>query len=150
MHAWRAALLKAFGAKMGRDCHVYAKAKIWAPWNLVIADEGAVGDDATLYSMATITIGKRAVISQGVHLCTGTHDYTDPAFRLFAKPIEVGEDAWVCAEAFVGPGVKIGDGAVIGARSVVLRDMPAWTVCSGHPCSPRKPRIINGGGDATR
>ena len=80
------------------------------------------------------------MVSQGVHLCTGSHDYESENFQLFARPISIGADAWVCSEAFVGPGVSIAAGAVIGARSVVTRDQAAWMVCAGNPCRPIKPR----------
>lgn len=141
-HAWRAFLLRCFGARLGRGCHIYPRAIIWAPWNLECGDEVGVADGVTLYTQAKITLGRRAVISQGSHLCTGTHDYESPRFELVAYPITVGPLAWVCAEAFVGPGVVIGEGAVIGARSVVLKDLPPWQVCAGHPCVPRKPRTL--------
>jgi putative colanic acid biosynthesis acetyltransferase WcaF len=142
LHTWRAFLLRCFGAKVGKGVHVYAGAKIWAPWNLDLAESSSIADGATCYSMAKITLGKRVIISQGSHLCTGTHDYTSPAFQLYALPITVGEDAWVCAECFVGPGVSIGAGAVIAARSVVTKDMPEWMVCAGSPCKPLKPRVV--------
>ncbi len=140
IHAWRRFVLRVFGAKIGRSVHVYPSAKIWAPWNLVLHDECGVGDRTILYSQGIITIGARAVISQGVHLCTGTHDYRKRGFPLYTKPIEIGAEAWLAAECMVLPGVTIAEGAVIGARSVVTRDMPAWTVCAGHPCTPVKPR----------
>lgn len=139
-HAWRSTLLRCFGAQVGRNCHIYPAAKIWAPWNLLCGNEAGIADGAILYNQAKIQLGDRVVISQGAHLCTGTHRYTSPNFELVAQPIVVGANAWLCAEAFVHPGVKIGDGAVIGARAVVTKDMPAWTVCAGHPCIPIKPR----------
>ena len=139
-HAWRAFLLRVFGAKLGARCHIYPRAIIWAPWNIICGDESAVGDGAILYSQAIITIGKRVVISQGSHVCTGTHDYESRSFPLIAKPIAICDHAWIAAEAFIHPGVTIAEGAVIGARSVVTKDMPAWTVCAGHPCEPIKPR----------
>lgn len=142
MHGWRAWLLRRFGARIGRACHVYPRARIWAPWNLVMHERASMADDVICYSMATIELGRKCVVSQGSHLCAGTHDYQDPNFQLIAEPIFIGESAWICAEAFVGPGVRIGDGAVIGARSVVTRDMPAWTVCAGNPCRPLKPRVV--------
>jgi len=142
MHAWRSAILRIFGAKIGKHVHVYPKVKIWAPWNLVIEDYVGVGSETNLYSMATIHLKERCIISQGAHLCAGTHDYEDPEFPLYALPITVGVKAWVCTEAFVGPGVTIGDGAVIGARAVATKDMPEWTVCAGNPCKPLKPRVI--------
>lgn len=140
LHEWRSMLLRAFGAKVGRGVHVYPGAKIWAPWNVEIGDESGVGDGATLYSQAKNTLGRRVVISQGTQLCTGTHDYTQRGFPLVAEPISVGDHAWVAAEAFVHPGVTIGEGAVVGARSVVTKDLPPWMVCSGFPCKPLKER----------
>jgi len=141
-HSWRSFLLRCFGAKVGKGVHVYPGVKIWAPWNLVLQDECGVGSGATLYSQGKITIGRRAVISQGVNLCAGTHDYTRAGSPLVTKPINVGDNVWIAAEAFVHPGVTIGNGCVIGARSVVVKDMPEWTVCSGHPCVPLKPRVM--------
>lgn len=142
LHAWRSMVLRAFGARIGKGCHIYPKAVIWAPWNLEIGDETGVADGAILYSQALIRLGRRVVISQGAHLCTGTHDYEDPGFPLYAKPITVGDHAWVAAESFVHPGITIGEGAVIGARSVVTKDAPPWMVSAGHPCHPIKPRTL--------
>ncbi len=139
-HAWRSFLLRCFGAKVGRGVHVYPGVKIWAPWNLDLGDECGVADGAILYSLARISLGYRTVISQGTHLCAGTHDYTRPGSPLVAYPIQIGDLAWVAAEAFVHPGVTVGEGCVVGARSVVTRDMPAWMVCAGHPCKPLKER----------
>lgn len=139
-HAWRAFVLRIFGAKLGRGCHIYSRAIIWAPWNLEASDECGVADGAILYNQARITLGRRVVVSQGSHLCTGTHDYENSNFPLIAKPIAVGDQVWIAAECFVHPGVSIGEGAVIGARSVVTKDMPPWMVCVGNPCQPIKPR----------
>jgi putative colanic acid biosynthesis acetyltransferase WcaF len=141
-HAWRALVLRIFGAKLGRNCHIYSGAKIWAPWNLEAGDECGVADGAIIYNQAPIRLGRRVVISQGSHLCTGTHDYEDPDFPLVAKPITVGDQAWIAAECFVHPGVTIGEGAVIGARSVITKDVPPWMVCAGNPCAPIKPRVM--------
>lgn len=143
LHVWRSWLLRCFGASLGRGCHVYPSARIWAPWNLRMHDFSGLGDGAFCYCIAPVEIGARSVISQGAVLCTGTHDYSDSSFQLQARPIVIGSHAWVAAEAFVCPGVTIGDGAVIGARSVVTKDMPAWTVCMGHPCRPVKPRSLS-------
>ena len=140
LHGWRAFLLRLFGATVGRGVHVYPKAEIWAPWNLVLHDECGIADGAILYSQALIELGHRAVVSQGAHLCTGTHDFEVAGHLLVAKPIRIGEYAWVAAEAFIHPGVTIGAGCVIGARSVATKNMPAWTVCAGHPCKVLKPR----------
>ncbi|WP_439882590.1 WcaF family extracellular polysaccharide biosynthesis acetyltransferase [Pontibacter sp. MBLB2868] len=140
-HAWRTFLLRAFGAKVGRGVHIYPRAKIWAPWNLILRDECGVANSAILYSQDIIEIGRRAVISQGAHLCAGTHDYTKSGFPLITMPIRIGDNAWIAAESFIHPGVTIGEGCVIGARSVVTKDMPEWMVCAGHPCKPIKKRF---------
>lgn len=142
MHAWRAFILRCFGAKVGRSVHVYPGAKIWAPWNLELGDEAAVANGVILYTQGKITIGKKAVISQGAHLCAGTHDYNLPGFPLYTIPIIINEFAWVAAEVFIHPGVTIGKGCVVGARSVVTKDMPDWMVCAGHPCKPIKERNL--------
>lgn len=142
LHRWRAFLLQLFGAKVGRGAHVYPKVRVWAPWNLEVGEESGVADDVILYTMAPILIGRRVVISQGAHLCAGTHDFEDPRFPLTAHPIQVSDRVWIAAEAFIHPGVTIGEGAVIGARSVVTKPMPEWTVCAGHPCVPLKPRVM--------
>lgn len=141
-HAWRSFLLRCFGAKVGKNVHVYPAVKIWAPWNLELKDECGIGNGAILYSQGKITIGKRAVISHGANLCTGTHDYTRWGAPLVTKAIFIGNYVWVAAEAFVHPGITIADGCVIGARSVVVNDMPEWMVCAGHPCKPLKPRVM--------
>jgi putative colanic acid biosynthesis acetyltransferase WcaF len=139
-HGWRRMLLRLFGAQVGRGVHVYPGAKAWAPWNVTLEEECGIADQVILYSQGKIAVGRRAVISQGAHLCAGTHDYTQPGFPLVTAPITIGAEAWLAAECFVMPGITIGEGAVIGARSVVTKDMPAWTVCAGHPCKPIKSR----------
>ena len=140
LHSWRSFLLRCFGAKVGKGVHVYPGVKVWAPWNLDLADECGIANGVILYSQGKISVGKRAIISQGSHLCAGTHDYTKEGHPLVTKPIRVGDYAWVTAEVFIHAGVSIGEGCVVGARSVVTRNMPAWMVCSGHPCQPVKER----------
>ena len=130
---WRRALLRLFGAKVGSHVNIYPSALIYYPWNLNIGDWSAIGEWALIYNLGTITIGQRTTISQRAHLCAGTHDYRDPAMRLLKPPIHIADDAWICADAFVGPGVTIGEGAVVGARAVAVKDVPAWTVVVGNP-----------------
>ncbi len=129
----RRALLRLFGARVGRGVHLYPTVRIVIPWTLSLGDRVAVGDRAILYGLGPITVGPDATISQGAHLCAGSHDFRDPAMALLKPPIDIGAGAWICAEAFVGPGVTVGEMAVVGARAVVVRDVPASTVVAGNP-----------------
>ena len=142
LHKWRSFLLRLFGAKVGKGVHVYPGVKIWAPWNLVLDDECGIANGAILYSQGKISIGKRSVISQGAHICADTHDHTKPGFPLVTMPIIIEGQCWVAAEAFIHPGVTVGEGTVIGARAVVTKSMPSWMICAGHPCKPVKERIV--------
>jgi putative colanic acid biosynthesis acetyltransferase WcaF len=134
LHALRSALLRLFGAHIEAGVHVYPGARIWAPWNLSMAAGASIGERAIIYNLARVEIGTRAVISQGAHLCAGTHDYNRPDHQLIARPIRIGSHAWICTEAFVGPGVTIPPGTVLGARGVLMRspDEP-WAVYAGNP-----------------
>ncbi len=140
LHGWRRFLLKVWGAKVGKGAHIYPGVVIWAPWNVSFGDNCGVADGVRLYSQGAISIGHKSVISQGAHLCAGTHDYQKSGFPLITKPIGIGDHAWVAAEAFIHPGVSVGVGCVIGARSVVTKDQPEWMVCAGFPCVPLHPR----------
>jgi putative colanic acid biosynthesis acetyltransferase WcaF len=138
--SWRNGLLRLFGAKVGERVRVYQTAKIMMPWNLTLADRVTIGDGAVLYALGTISIGAGATISQGAHLCAGTHDYCRSDFALRKLPIAIGEGVWVCAEAFVGPGVQLGAYAIAGARSVVMRDVESWAIVKGNPATFYKQR----------
>ena len=130
---WRRLLLRVFGANVGADVHVFPSVGITMPWNLDLGAQCAVGDRAILYALGPITIGPRATVSQGAHLCAGTHDWRDPTMPLIKLPIEIGMDAWVCADAFIGPDVTIGDGAVVGARAVVTKNVAPGLIVAGNP-----------------
>ncbi|MBM9594021.1 LbetaH domain-containing protein [Roseitranquillus sediminis] len=132
-HGWRRALLRAFGAQVGARAAIYPGARIYAPWRLEIAEGATVGDGATLYSVDTIRLGPRAIVSQGAHLCTASHDLRSPGFELISAPIVLEADSWVAAEAFVGPGVTFGEGSVAGARAVVIRTVPSRAIVAGNP-----------------
>jgi putative colanic acid biosynthesis acetyltransferase WcaF len=144
LHGWRRLLLRSFGARIDRTANVYPSARIWSPVNLTLEAYACLGPRVNCYSMAPITLGRYALASQGAHLCAGTHDFEDPYFQLVAKPIVIGERAWVAAEAFVGPGVTLGEGAVLGARGVAGKDLDPWTVYAGNPAVAVKPRRLRG------
>jgi putative colanic acid biosynthesis acetyltransferase WcaF len=137
---WRRALLRLFGARIGREVHIYPSVRIAIPWNLAIGDQSAVGDRAILYALGPITLGKRVTVSQGAHLCAGTHDYRDPAMPLRKPPIVIGREAWICADAFVGPGVHIGVRAIVGARCVVMKNVAPDAIMIGNPARLLRPR----------
>lgn len=142
MNGWRTGVLRLFGAKIGKGCTVKATVKVWAPWNLTMGDYSALADNVNVYSMAMVTIGDKVVVSQGTHLCAGTHDYQSKNFQLYAKPITISDQVWLCTESFVGPGVTVHEGAVLGARGVATKNLDPWTVYAGNPCQAIKPRVI--------
>lgn len=133
MHAWRVLLLRLFGAEVHPSAHVYGSARIWFPRNLRMDAHACLGPRVNCYCMAQISLGRNSIVSQGSHLCAGMHDIEDPDFQLQARPIEIGVDAWVAAEAFIGPGVKVGDRSVIGARAVLFKDAESGGVYAGNP-----------------
>ena len=141
-HAFRARLLRLFGADIPEPAKVviFATARVFFPWKLRLEARSMVGRQVNIYNLAPIVLRRGANLAQGVHLCAGTHDYARWSMPLDARPIEIGVNAWLAAEVFVGPGVSIGELAVIGARSVVMKDQPARMVCAGNPCRPLKPR----------
>lgn len=141
-HPWRIMLLRLFGAKISWKAYIYSNVDIWAPWNLSIDKYGTLARGVTCYNIAPINIRARAVVSQGVYLCTGTHNYRDKAFPLIAKPINIGARAWICAKAFVGPGVTIGNGAILAASGVAFHDLDPWTIYIGNPATPKSSRPI--------
>jgi putative colanic acid biosynthesis acetyltransferase WcaF len=147
-YSWRAWLLRLFGACIASPAYIRATVTIAIPGNLTIGAHTAIGDHAILYCLGPITLGERVTVSQYAHLCAGTHDYTRPDMPLLRPPILIEDDVWVAAEAFIGPGVRIGQGAVVGARSCVFRDLPPWMVCVGNPARPVKKRVYQALGPA--
>lgn len=136
----RRGILRGFGAKVGLNVNIYPTALIYYPWNLEIGDNASIGEWALVYNLGHVTIRDRATISQRVHLCAGSHDYRRTTMPLLKLPIDIGADAWICADSFVGPNVTVGNGCVIGARSVVVGDVPSWSVAVGNPAKVLKSR----------
>lgn len=125
---------------MGPGCHFYPGSKVWAPWNLICADQVTAADGAEIYNPAPVTFGSHAILSQNAYVCGATHDYNDDAFPLIAYAMNFGAYAWVCARASVGPGVNMGEGAVLGLGSIASRDLDPWTVYAGVPAVKVKDR----------
>jgi putative colanic acid biosynthesis acetyltransferase WcaF len=142
LHGWRCLWLRLFGARLGRRVAVYPSARVWAPWNLEMAEGSGIADGVDCYNVDRIVFEEGAIVSQYTFLCTASHDITDPGRRLVTAPIRLGRSSWVCAGAFVHPGVTIGEGAVVAARSVVVKDVAAWTVVGGNPAKFLKPRVL--------
>lgn len=133
MYRWRAWLLRCFGAKVHPTARIRPTATVEVPWNLTVGADSSVGDGAILYCLGTVRIGDRVMISQYAHLCAGTHDHTRPDMPLIKATIAVEDDAWIAADAFVGPDVTVGRGALLGARASAFKDVPAWKIYAGNP-----------------
>ncbi len=138
----RNVLLRLFGAKIPLGSLVYSSCRIWGPWNLVVGRNSCIGPNTQIYNRAKVEIGDNAVVSQGSYLCTASHDITDPRHSVVMRPITVCDRAWVAADAFIGMGVTVGEGAVVGARAAVFKDVEPWMVVGGNPAKFIKKRII--------
>lgn len=141
MFGWRRWLLKLFGANIGQGVLVRPSVKTTYPWKVTIGDFAWIGDDVILYSLGEIEVGDNAVVSQRSYVCAAGHDYTKPDFPIFEKKVVIGAQAWLATDVFVAPGVTIGEGAVVGARSSVFQDLPPMMVCVGSPAKPIKTRL---------
>jgi len=139
---WRLFLLRCFGARIGSGCVVHATAEVWAPWNLEMRSFVCVGPHVICYNPDRIMLGTKVTVSQYSHLCTASHDITQLDKPLLTKPITVQDLAWLCADVFVGPGVTVGQGAVVGARAAVFKDVEPWTVVGGNPAKFIKKREL--------
>jgi putative colanic acid biosynthesis acetyltransferase WcaF len=148
-YAWRRALLKLFGAKMGTAAAVRPNTRITHPWLFEMGDWSALGDRVTVYNLGPIHIGNHTLISQDAYLCAGSHDYRQPTLPLIKPPITIGHGVWICAGAFLCPETTIGDNTVIGARAVVTTDIPPNVLAAGNPCRIIKQREMPSPPDAS-
>lgn len=139
---WKVLLLRLFGAKISYKANVYSSSKIFMPWNLIMEDYSCLGPGVICYNAAPIIINEHATVSQRTYLCTASHNISSSRHEQTEKPIIIESRAWVAAEAFIGPGVTIGKGAVVGARAAVFKDVEPWTVVGGNPAQYIKKRII--------
>ncbi len=131
---WRVLLLKIFGCQLDWSARIYPTSKIWSPKNIRLGSNVTIAPRVRIYNQGFIEIGDGSLISQDSTLCASTHDYKKTGFSLLLKPITIGKNVWVCSEAFVGPGVHLGDGVVLGARAVAKKNLDAWSVYDGNPC----------------
>ncbi len=136
MYRFRAWLLRCCGADVHPTARIRGSVVIEVPWNLTVGPDVIVGDQVILYCLAPITLKARSMVSQYAHLCAGSHDHTRPDMPLTTSPIVIEEDVWIATDAFVGPGVTVGRGTVLGGRASAFRDLPPWKICVGNPAKP--------------
>lgn len=141
LYGWRRFLLRLFGCSVGKGVLIRPTTDITYPWKVSIGDYSWIGHDVTLYSLGEIHVGANVVVSQGSYLCAAAHDMTSPTFDIYDKSIFVEDEAWIAADVFVSPGVRIGHGAVVGARSTVIHDLPPMMVSFGNPAKTVRPRL---------
>ncbi|MBA3272312.1 MAG: putative colanic acid biosynthesis acetyltransferase [Chthoniobacterales bacterium] len=139
-NAWRLFWLRAFGATIHGTPFVHQRARVEIPWNLTLHDRSCLGDRANAYTLGPIEIGRGATVAQEVYLSSGSHDFSSPEIPLVTGKITVGEDVFIGARAFVMPGVTIGARSVVGACSVVTKDVPEGVFAAGNPCKVLRPR----------
>jgi putative colanic acid biosynthesis acetyltransferase WcaF len=132
-HRWRGFVLRMFGARVDPTARIHASVSVWLPANLSIGANALIGPGARLYNQGKISIAERAVISQGAYLCASTHDVNDPDFQLLLRPIVIGRQCWVAADAFVGPGVTMHEHAVLAARGALFTDAAKDGIYRGNP-----------------
>lgn len=140
LYGWRRLLLNLWGAKIAKGARVYGSARIWYPANLEMGKGAVLGWQVHCYSMDKIVLEDFAEVAQFVHLVTGTHDTESETFQLYTKPIRICSHAWLASGCFVGPGVTVHEGAVLGARGVAFKDLDAWTIYAGNPAKPVRKR----------
>ena len=139
---WKRFLLRLFGAHIASTANIRSSTKVYYPANLWMDEYSCLDEDVNCYNVAPIRIGAQSTVSQGAFLCTASHDISHPNNPLVTAPIVIESQAWVAADAFVGMGVKIGEGAVVGARAAVFKDIEPWTVVGGNPAKFVKNREI--------
>ena len=140
---WRRWLLRCFGARLTAHTYIRRSARIFHPWKFSAGEYCTLADGVVVYNLGLVTLGSHTVISQDAYLCAGTHDYTKPDLPLQLTPITVGSGVWICAGAFIGPSVTVGDNSVVAARAVVTKDVPPGMMVGGNPARVIKPRPMD-------
>ena len=141
--SWRVALLRLFGAHIGKGVIIKPHVRVKFPWKLSIGDYSWIGEQAWIDNLAPVSIGSHTCISQGVYLCTGSHDWSLSTFDLITKPITIADQAWLGAFSRVAPGVLVEQGAVLALGSVATQALQEWMIYSGQPAMAIKPRKQN-------
>lgn len=142
MRKYRVALVRIFGGKIDWSSSLSASVTILDPWNLTMGAQSSLGDLCYVSCRNKVVIGSKSCIGRGVHLLTGSHNIYSPYFEMITSPIEIGDCVWIATHSTIFKGVKISDGAVISAESLVIKDVDPWTVVGGNPAKFIKKRII--------
>lgn len=137
---WRVRILRLFGAQIGQGVVIKPKVAIKFPWKLSIGDWSWIGEDVWIDNLANVSVGSHACISQGVYLCTGSHDWKVETFDLIVRPITIGDAAWICAKSSIAPGTVVEEGAILSMGSFAKGTLAAWTIYAGHPASAQGDR----------
>lgn len=143
-NGWRRFWLRLFGAKIPDTGVVKSGVRVTHPWLFTMGEWSCVAENAHIYNLGAVSIGDHSVVSQNAHVCAGTHDYTQPSLPLTRAEIHIGSGVWICADAFIGPGVRVGDNSIVGARAVVTRDVPPGVIAAGNPAKVLRPRPMPG------
>jgi putative colanic acid biosynthesis acetyltransferase WcaF len=137
---WRSSLLRLFGARVGRGVNFKPGVRVKFPWRLVVGDHCWIGEDVWIDNLAEVAFEDHVCVSQGAYFCTGSHDWSKSTFDLIVKPINIGAHAWISAKSVVAPGVRVGEGAVLGLGSVATHVLDAWAIYAGNPAKRVKTR----------
>ena len=138
--SFKVKILRIFGAAIGQGVRIKPGVRVKFPWRLTIGDFVWIGEDVWIDNLASVTIESHVCLSQGVYLCTGNHDWTHPAFQLSVSPIHIESGSWIAARSVIGPGVRVGQGSVLGLGSVAARSLEPMMIYTGNPAQPIKPR----------
>lgn len=135
-------IYRIFGAQVHKTSYIHPSARIYMPWNLMMGPYSVIASGANVLNAAPFTMGQNCVVSERAYICCASHNIRSNAHEQIHAPIVMGDRSWVAAEAFVGMGVAIGEGAVVGARAAVFKDVEPWTVVGGNPAKFIKKRVI--------
>lgn len=142
-NSWKLFLLRIFGAKIHDTANVYSSVRVYAPWNLEMGAYSCLAPEVDCYNVDKVFIGSNSTVSQKSYLCSASHDITKSNYPLITSPINICDQVWVGANAFISMGITINQGAVVGARASVFKDVDAWTIVGGNPAKFIKKREVN-------